>query len=97
MRRTELRRRSAIRFIAEIHHINNTKDFKSDTRCIIRFKKEIQPSLRDSEVEIYIKVLTNMPTEDAIEKDKNSRNPIVVSTSSKQEIRVYLHPIKNDV
>ena len=48
-------------------------------------------------MEIYIKVLTNMPTEDAIEKDKNSRNPIVVSTSSKQEIRVYLHPIKNDV
>ena len=76
--------------------MTNTKDFKSETRSITRFKKEIQSSLKDSEVEIYIKVVTNTPTEDAIEKDKNSKSPVVVSTSSKQEIRVYLHPVKND-
>lgn len=87
---------SALRLITEIHHMANTKDFKSETRSITRFKKEIQSSLKDSEVEIYIKVVTNTPTDDAIEKDKNSKNPIVVSTSSKQEIRVYLHPVKND-
>jgi hypothetical protein len=52
--------------------------------------------LKEGEVEIYIKVLTNGPTEDAIEKDKNSKSPVVVGTTSKQEIRVYLHPVKND-
>lgn len=41
-------------------------------------------------------MVLNGPTEDAIEKEKNSKSPIVVNTTTKQEIRVFLHPIKND-
>lgn len=87
---------SALKLLSEIHLISNPKDFKLEVRSLSRFKKEIQPALRDSEVDIYVKIITNVPTEDAIEKDKNSKSPIVVSTNSKQEIRVHLHPIKAD-
>lgn len=81
----------------DIHQLPSSGvDYKGDTRSLTRFKKEIQPSLRDGEVDIFVKVLTNTPTEDAIEKDKNSKNPIVVSTNTKQEIRVHFHPIKGD-
>lgn len=41
-------------------------------------------------------MVLNDPTLDAIEKEKNSKNPIVVNTPTKQEIRVFFHPVKND-
>jgi hypothetical protein len=47
-------------------------------------------------VEIYIKAVMSKPTEDKIESDKNSKSPVIISTSGKQEVRVYLHPSKND-
>lgn len=38
----------------------------------------------------------NAPIEMKMDNDKNSKKPLVVSTNSRQEIRVYCHPIKND-
>ncbi len=52
--------------------------------------------MKESEVDIFIKAVMSKPIEDRIENDKNSKSPIIVNTQGKQEVRVYLHPVKND-
>ena len=86
-----------LKLLAEIQLAHNIKDWKNvEIRSLQRFKKEISQGLKESEVDIYIKAVLSKPTEEKIESDKNSKSPITIMTNSKQEVRVYLHPVKSD-
>jgi hypothetical protein len=61
-----------------------------------KFKERLDPNLRDSEVEVYIKAIMNKTVEDLIEGQKNSKDPVIIHSVGKQEIRLYLHPVKSD-
>ena len=39
----------------------------------------------------------NQKVEEVIEVEKNSKNPIVIQSTGKQEIRLYMHPVKSDI
>ena len=65
-------------------------------RSLPKFKMELTNKLRESEVDIYLKVALTQPVEERLEKEKNQNSPLTIQISGKQEVRAYLHPIKAD-
>jgi len=56
----------------------------------------VNQDIKESEVEVFVKAVMNSVVEDTLEQDKSGKNPIVVQSTGRQEIRVYLHPVKSD-
>lgn len=79
-------------------NVLNRKDLseKLNLRSIASFKMKLDPAIRDSEVEVYVKAIMNQVVEEKLELEKNSGQPIIVQSTGRQEIRVYLNPMKSD-
>ena len=72
-----------------------TKEGEGDLelRSLDSFKMKVDPKLRDSEVEVFVKAVMNKVIEERLELEKSSKDPIVIKTPGRSEIRVYLHPV----
>ena len=69
---------------------------KLELRSLNSFKMKVDANLRDAEVEVYVKAVVNDVVHQKLEQEKSSKNPVVVQSPGRQEIRVYLHPVKSD-
>lgn len=75
---------------------NMADALKTHPESLTKFRMSLHPSLKEGEVDIYVKATLTKPVEDLLESDKNSNSPVVVATTGKVNIRVHLHPCKNE-
>jgi hypothetical protein len=67
-----------------------------ELRSLDSFTMKVDPNLREAEVEVFVKAVINNVVEQRLEQEKSGKTPIVVQSPGRQEIRVYLHPVKSD-
>lgn len=52
---------AALKLLMEIYLASDSKSFKMDLRSLTKFKKQIVPLYKESDVEIFVKAVMNEP------------------------------------
>jgi hypothetical protein len=55
-----------------------------ELRSLDNFKMKVDPNLRESECEIFVKAVMNSVVEENLEQDKSGKNPIVIQSTGRQ-------------